>query len=153
MFPRISSVLDTQNPGEHIRSARKRRLDEDRKLFHVVTMSWIHECVNRGEGDGRSNKVQSQDWALHLRRWTNKEESESSISFVFIRWSLNLQNHSLYYHKFSHYIFLHIFHHLQISWKPCRLLELFNAKDGFDEDIWDDSVLIRQYDRALQSSR
>ena len=30
---------------------------------------------------------------------------------------------------------------------------VFNAKDGFDEDIWDDSALIRQYDRALQSSR
>ena len=30
---------------------------------------------------------------------------------------------------------------------------IFNAKDGFDEDIWDDSALIRQYDRALQSSR
>jgi len=30
---------------------------------------------------------------------------------------------------------------------------LFSAKDGYDEDMWDDSALIQQYDRALQSSR
>jgi len=30
---------------------------------------------------------------------------------------------------------------------------LFSAKDGYDADMWDDSALIQQYDRALQSSR
>ena len=30
---------------------------------------------------------------------------------------------------------------------------LFSASEGYDEDMWDDSALIREYDRALQSSR
>ena len=49
-------VQDTRNPGEHIRSARKRRLEEDRKLFHVVTMSWIHECVHGGKITSESDQ-------------------------------------------------------------------------------------------------
>ena len=31
--------------------------------------------------------------------------------------------------------------------------EVFNAADGYDEDMWDDSVLIRNYERAYQASR
>ena len=30
---------------------------------------------------------------------------------------------------------------------------LFSASEGYDEEMWDDSALIREYDRALQSSR
>jgi len=30
---------------------------------------------------------------------------------------------------------------------------LFSASEGYDEDMWDDSALIQQYDRALQASR
>ena len=30
---------------------------------------------------------------------------------------------------------------------------LFSASSGYDADMWDDSALIRQYDRALQSSK
>ena len=31
--------------------------------------------------------------------------------------------------------------------------EVFNVEDGFDEDIWDDSALIRNYERAYEASR
>ena len=41
-------VRETKNPGDHITSARKRRLDEGRKIFRVVTTSWINECVDVG---------------------------------------------------------------------------------------------------------
>ena len=31
--------------------------------------------------------------------------------------------------------------------------EIFNVEDEFDEDMWDDSALIRNYERAYEASR
>ena len=39
-------VSDIDNPTEHIRAARKRRLEEGRKIFRTVTTSWINESVS-----------------------------------------------------------------------------------------------------------
>lgn len=42
-------VPETQNPGDHITYARKRRIGEGRKIFRLVTTSWINECVDVGK--------------------------------------------------------------------------------------------------------
>ena len=64
----------------------------------------------------------------------------------------NLHSSSIYtlLKSLQCYIFLNIFSLAEMS---ASGTVLFNASEGYDADMWDDSALIKEYDRALESSR
>ena len=49
--------------------------------------------------------------------------------------------------------FLTIFFYLQTFEMSATGKVLFSASEGYDADVWDDTALIQEYERALESSR